>query len=184
MTTQYQRIPIAENISLSVILDPKQKTNSLRIQFLQPLSEETASACALAGNLIVSSSGAYPSNAAMNRALHLLYGADLSCSVSRQGDLQLIALCASAIADRYALDKEPIFDSLLGIVLGCLFQPNTPGGTFDPTEFSSRKPTCWTALTRKSTKNAPMPFINCSRLPLPRNRQQSPAMAAGNMLQR
>ena len=41
MTTSYQRIPLSDAIAFSEILDPKLKTNSLRIQFLQPLSEKT-----------------------------------------------------------------------------------------------------------------------------------------------
>ena len=51
MTTSYQRIPLSDNIAFSEILDSKLKTNHLRIQFLQPLSEQTAAACALAGSL-------------------------------------------------------------------------------------------------------------------------------------
>ena len=78
MTTSYQRIPLSDAIAFSEILDPKLKTNSLRIQFLQPLSEKNAAACGLGGSLIASSSKAYPSNAIMNRKLHMLYGADLS----------------------------------------------------------------------------------------------------------
>lgn len=135
MTTCYQRIPLSETIAFSEILDPKLKTNSLRIQFLQPLSEKNASACALAGSLAVSSSKAYPTNAAMNRKLHLLYGADLSCTVSKQGDIQMITLHSSAIADRYALDGEAVFDELLEIMLGCLLQPNVIDDAFDEIEF-------------------------------------------------
>ena len=135
MTTSYQRIPLSDNIAFSEILDSKLKTNHLRIQFLQPLSEQTAAACALAGSLVVSSSKAYPSNAAMNRKLHLLYGADLSCTIAKQGDVQSITLRSSAIADRYALDGESVFAELLEIVLGCIFQPNVTDGAFDDTEF-------------------------------------------------
>ena len=135
MTTSYQRIPLSDNIAFCEILDSKLKTNHLRIQFLQPLSEQTAAACALAGSLVVSSSKAYPSNAAMNRKLHLLYGADLSCTIAKQGDVQSITLRSSAIADRYALDGESVFAELLEIVLGCIFQPNVTDGAFDDTEF-------------------------------------------------
>lgn len=51
MTTSYQRIPLSDNIAFSEILDSKLKTNHLRIQFLQPLSEQTAAACASPGAL-------------------------------------------------------------------------------------------------------------------------------------
>ena len=71
----------------------------------------------------------------MNRKLHLLYGADLSCTIAKQGDVQSITLRSSAIADRYALDGESVFAELLEIVLGCIFQPNVTDGAFDDTEF-------------------------------------------------
>lgn len=135
MTTSYQRIPLSESIGFTEILDPKFKTNALRIQFIQPLSPETASACALAGDLVTFSSKAHPTNAAMNQKLHLLYGADLSCTISKQGDLQIITLRASAIADRYALDGEKVFDELVDILLGCLLSPNAENDAFDETEF-------------------------------------------------
>ena len=135
MTTSYQRIPLSDAIAFSEILDPKLKTNSLRIQFLQPLSEKNAAACGLGGSLIASSSKAYPSNAIMNRKLHMLYGADLSCSISKMGDVQVITLRTSSIADRYALEHEAVFSELTQILLGCIFEPNVTDGAFDETEF-------------------------------------------------
>lgn len=139
MTTASKRIPISERIGYSEILDPKFKTNALKICFFQPLSKETAAACALASDLVTSSSKAYPTNAVMSQKLHLLYGADLGSSVSKQGDLQLITLRASAIADRYALEQEPVFDTLLEILLGCILEPNAKDGAFQETEFSIKK---------------------------------------------
>ena len=135
MTTSYQRIPLSDAIAFSEILDSKLKTNSLRIQFLQPLSEKNAAACGLGGSLIASSSKAYPSNAIMNRKLHMLYGADLSCSISKMGDVQVITLRTSSIADRYALEHEAVFSELTQILLGCIFEPNVTDGAFDETEF-------------------------------------------------
>lgn len=135
MTASYHRIPLSESIGFTEILDSKFKTNALKIQFIQPLTSETASACALAGDLVTSSSKAYPTNAAMNQKLHLLYGAELSCAVSKQGDLQVITLRASAIADRYALDGEKVFNELVKILLDCLFAPNAENNAFDETEF-------------------------------------------------
>lgn len=135
MKTASARMALSDRIRYSEILDPKFKTNSLRICLFQPLSAETSAACALAGDLITSSSKAYPTNAVMNQKLHLLYGADLSCSVSKQGDLQRITLNASAIADRYALEQEPVFETLLEILLGCILEPNLKDGGYDPAEF-------------------------------------------------
>lgn len=135
MTTAYQRILLSEGIGYSEILDPKFKTNLLKICFFQPLSPEYASASALAGVLLTTSCNAYPTIAALNQKLHMLYGASLGCTVTRQGDLQCITLCATAIADRYALDGENILNEILTILLGCLFEPHLENGVFAETEF-------------------------------------------------
>ena len=139
MTTSYQRIPLSDAIAFSEILDPKLKTNSLRIQFLQPLSEENAAACGLGGSLIASSSKAYPSNAIMNRKLHMLYGADLSCSISKMGDVQVITLRTSSIADRYALHQEPLLQEMTDLLLTCLLQPNCVADGFTEFEFQTKQ---------------------------------------------
>ncbi|MCC8112179.1 MAG: insulinase family protein [Ruminococcus sp.] len=139
MTTAYQRIPLSERIGFSEILDTKLKTNTLKICLFQPLSAETASACALAGDLATSSNAKYPSNQQMNQKLHLLYGADLGSSVSRQGDLQMVTIHASAIDDRYTLENEPIFAELTEILLDCLRVPNVTNDAFDAQEFQIKQ---------------------------------------------
>ncbi len=139
MKTAYKRVPLSERIAFSEILDPKFKTNTLKLCFFQPLASETAAACALAGELITSSNAVYPSNELMNRKLHLLYGADLGSSVSRQADLQLITIHISAIDDRYAIEGEPIFAELTEILLDCLYHPNVTNDAFDAQEFQIKQ---------------------------------------------
>ena len=139
MTTQSKRTPLSDAVALTEILDPKLKTNCIQLQFLQPLSAENASAYALAGNIAVSSNGVFSSNAAMKRKLHLLYGADLSCIITKQGDTQVITFSTSSIADRYALEGEPVFDDLLTIFLDCIRKPNVQNDAFDETEFHIQK---------------------------------------------
>lgn len=139
MTNAYHRIALSDRIGYSEILDPKFKTNTIKLVFYQPLSPETASACALACDLATSSNHKYPSNEAMNRKLHLLYGADLGFSVSQQGDLQMLTIHGSALADRYALDGEPVLDALVEIVLDCLTDPNVTEGAFDAAEFRMKQ---------------------------------------------
>lgn len=139
MTNTNKRILISDRIGYTEILDPKLKTNTIRICFFQPLSQETASACALAGDLITSTNADYPTNAAMNRKMHRLYGADLGASVAKHGDLQLVTLRASAIADAYAWSDEPVFDTLTEILFDCLRKPNVKDGAFDPNEFRMKQ---------------------------------------------
>lgn len=139
MITANPRVQISQGVGFTEILDPKFKTNTLRVHFLQPLSAETASGCVLAGDMITSCSKAYPANKDLTKKLNLLYGANLNCSVSRNGDMQFLMIQASAIADRYALEGEPVFFELMKILSGCLLEPNVTDGAFDETEFRIHK---------------------------------------------
>ncbi len=139
MTRTNKRTMLLDGVYLSEVIDPKLKTTKIKFCFLTPLQEKTASAYALSGELIASSNAQYPSNAAMNRALHLLYGADLSADVTRQGDYQMISLTASSIADAYTMHGEEVFGTLLSITLGCLTAPNLAGEGFNEAEFAMKQ---------------------------------------------
>ncbi len=135
MTEKNSRTMLSDRIAFSEIIDPKLKTNQIRLTFFCPLSEKTASAYALAGDIVASSNQKYPSNAEMNRQLHLLYGSDLGSDVMKVGNEQLISLRAVAIDDAYAMQKEPVFDTLLQILIDCLTHPNAENGAFNQAEF-------------------------------------------------
>ena len=139
MTTDYERILLAEGIGYSEILDPKFKTNTLKIFFSQPLSAATAAGSALATSLLTASNQRYPSIAQLRKKLQMLYGAAIFGSVQREGDIQTNHISATVIDDRYALEQEPLFDEVLELLLDCLFRPNAADGAFSQTEFRIRQ---------------------------------------------
>ena len=55
MPVSYNRISLTDSIGYSEILDPKLKTNTLRIQFFHPLEKESAAKNALAFSLLTTS---------------------------------------------------------------------------------------------------------------------------------
>ena len=55
MATSYQRIALSDSIGLHQIIDPKFKTNTLKVRFLLPLHPAHAAAHALAGSLLTTS---------------------------------------------------------------------------------------------------------------------------------
>mgnify|MGYP001105760540 CR=1 FL=1 len=116
MTTDYERILLAEGIGYSEILDPKFKTNTLKIFFSQPLSAATAAGSALATSLLTASNQRYPSIAQLRKKLQMLYGAAIFGSVQREGDIQTNHISATVIDDRYALEQEPLFDEVLELL--------------------------------------------------------------------
>lgn len=135
MTIRSKRTPLGDAVALTEILDPKFKTNTILVRWFVPLSTVDAPAFALAGMLTAASNGVYRSQTEMRQKLHLLYGAQLNCTISRMGDIQCISLHASCITDKYAISGEAIFAQLLAIFQDCICHPNVTDGAYDATIF-------------------------------------------------
>ena len=73
MPVSYNRISLTDSIGYSEILDPKLKTNTLRIQFFHPLEKESAAKSALAFSLLTTSNAVYPSMEELAKKLDTLY---------------------------------------------------------------------------------------------------------------
>ena len=136
---EYKRTELANNIGFSSIIDEKFKTSSISIRFITPLGAQTAAANALGMGALSSSNSEYTTLAALNEKLSSLYGAGLSSFARKRGDVQILGLGASWIANRYAIDEEDIEGEMLGIVRDCLFRPNAKGGEFDTDSFAITK---------------------------------------------
>ncbi len=130
---------IGNKIDFISIVEPKFKTNTIEIVFMVPLDERTNGAYSLVASLLTSSCKAYPSIAALTRKMNTLYGASLNNSVGKRGDVMQVALVASVIDNRYALEQEDLLSELTGLLLECVFRPNAANGSFDETEFQIQK---------------------------------------------
>ena len=108
MPVSYNRISLTDSIGYSEILDPKLKTNTLRIQFFHPLEKESAAKNALAFSLLTTSNAVYPSMEELAKKLDTLYGISLTSGVTKFGDFQTCGITVRTIADRYALHQEPL----------------------------------------------------------------------------
>ena len=106
-----------------------------------PMSRQTAAENALLPFLLSRASREYPDFTKLGQRLAELYGASLNADVQKLGDLQVLSLSASGIADRYALEGE----AFLGNWQSCCaaFSLTRPWWT----AFSRR-----TALSRKSAR--------------------------------
>ncbi|MGN0620822.1 MAG: EF-P 5-aminopentanol modification-associated protein YfmF [Porcipelethomonas sp.] len=135
----YSRKNIADGIGYSTIIDPKFKTNKIQIMFITELKEETASDNAMAIGIISSSNSKYKNLSVLSDRLNELYGANISDSTTKQGDIQRLSISVSAIDDRYALENENISSEILEILMDCIFSPNASDGKFADEPFNFRK---------------------------------------------
>ncbi|MCD7811424.1 MAG: insulinase family protein [Ruminococcus sp.] len=126
---KYNRIAFDGNIGFSSVTDEKFKTNFLIIRFITEMSGRAAEN-AMGISVLSDSSSRYKTIAALNEKLSSLYGASLSSTVAKRGDLQILGISSSWISNRYALDGEDITGEMLDIVCGCLFEPNAADGKF------------------------------------------------------
>lgn len=136
---KYNRTELTENIGFSSVIDSKFKTNSLSIRFITELDSNSAADNAVGIGVLSASNSSYKTLAALNEKLSALYGASLSSSAKKRGDIQLLGLGASWINNRYAIDGEDISSEMLDIICDCLFSPNVEDSKFDEDSFKITK---------------------------------------------
>ena len=133
---KYNRTEISDGLGLSSIIDKKLKYCLITVNFITKLDISTASDNFLAFNALTDSSLDYNTISAMNRVLSDLYGSEIYTSVFQFGDLQILSVNSSWLADKYALEGEDISGEILRIFSGCLFRPNVTDGKFNDESFT------------------------------------------------
>ncbi len=136
---KYNRSEFAGNIGFSSVIDSKFKTSSLSVRFITKLSSDKAADYAVGAGVLTSSNSEYKTYAELNKKMSSLYGAALSSSAKKRGDLQILSINSSWINSCYAIDGEDIDAEMLDIICGCVFAPNARGGSFDKESFDITK---------------------------------------------
>lgn len=114
---------IDEGISLVSVNATQFKTNEIAIALALPLKKETACANALMINLLARKNAKYPTLLELNKKLAGLYGAELSATVSKLGECQVLQLGITCIDDRFSLDSESISLNCIELLASLLFEP-------------------------------------------------------------
>lgn len=139
MPNKFQRREIGKDIFFSSITDSRFKFNMISVNFLVPLSEETASEYALVSRLFDKGCDRYPAFAELNAKLSSLYAANLNGSVTSFGDSQILTVCIDYIDNKYALANEKIEEEAVEIFLDCLLSPRLENGIFPEKTVSLEK---------------------------------------------
>lgn len=131
----YKRKIIGENIGFSTVIDEKFNTCTVCIRLITELSADTAAANAVAMGCLAYSNSKLKTLREMSEQLSSLYGASVSSSFPKRGDLQILGMSASWICSRFSLDNEDIDGKMLEIIGDCLFRPNIVDGGFESEAF-------------------------------------------------
>ncbi len=107
------------------------KTAAVSLSLLAPLDEKTTVRALLPG-LLARTTKEYPTTLSMNRRLGALYGASITPSVKKQGEMQVLTLTLTTLDDRFALEGEDVCTEAIGLLCDCLLQPDVTQEGFRP----------------------------------------------------
>lgn len=137
--SQLQRMPLAQGAYFNSVQDGRFKTVLIEANLIVPLNADTASANALLTYVMSRSCSAYPTYRSLCRKLSALYGAELSVSLGKAGDRQILSFTLTGLDDRYALDGESIAAQLSELLCQLIFAPNVRDNSFLPSETEQGK---------------------------------------------
>ena len=139
MAKGFLRTPVGQGVSISRITDHRFKTNRVSINFILPLSQETAAANALVPYLLRKGSADYPDFQTLNKRLGELYGAFLDVDVRKLGGLQVLGVSIRTIDNRYALDGEDLLFQCTKLLCDLVTKPLLKDGLFVQENFEVEK---------------------------------------------
>ena len=133
------RIPIADGINLNVIETDKFKTNYISVNFLVPLSRQTAAFNALLPKVLRRGTESWPDMSDISRRLEYLYATNLSTRLYKRGETQVFGFGAYVLDNSYALDGTDILGGVLSLIGELIFKPALEGGCFREDYVASEK---------------------------------------------
>lgn len=121
---------IGEGVNFTYIPDSKFKTTLISVAMFSPIIESEVSVNAVLPNLLVHSCERYPSLVAITKRLEELYGASISPSVQKIGDMQVIGIFAQGIDGKFTSDGGNNILELTELVCDVIFKPNVKNEAF------------------------------------------------------
>ncbi len=134
-----QTISLSAGVTLRCYPDARFKQGRLSIQFVQPMTRETAALNALIPAVLLRGTAHHPDLRAITIHLDDLYGATVGDVVRRVGDYQAVGLVCSFTDDRFALPGDEIFAPTVSFLREILLQPLKENGFFSNKILESEK---------------------------------------------
>lgn len=114
---------LGEGIHFRYIRESRFKTGCISVHFITPLVRENVTANAVLAGLLKRSCEDYPEFTQLQRRLAMLYGAEVSASVTGMGDSQMITVEISMLDDRFIPDGEKVSVGCAELLCGMIFRP-------------------------------------------------------------
>jgi predicted Zn-dependent peptidase len=123
-------VDLQEGVFLSSCKTDMFKSALMTVTFAIPLDAETASGFSLLTNMLSLCTGKYPSMKSFSVIKDELYALGLDAYVQRRGELLLLRLEISTIADSYAFDGEKVLERATELLGDAIFNPHLEDGAF------------------------------------------------------
>lgn len=130
MKTTFTRQPIGEGVYFSSVTDGKFKRNQISVSLVVDLERSSVTNRAIVPFLLRKGCRSCPDFTKLNQKLCQLYGAFLSCDVSKFGAAQVLDVAISGVDDRFTLDKAPMVAQCAQLLADVLLEPNLVDGVF------------------------------------------------------
>ncbi len=130
---------LAQGVDGLFIKNNRFNTTLVSFNFYVPLNKEDVSLNALLPYVLTSCSDKFSTFTELNLALNMLYGADLSVSVSKIGNAQLIKVAVAVINDRFSIGGEPVIEKAASLLMELIFRPRVKNGSFIKTDIEREK---------------------------------------------
>ncbi len=124
------KIELANGVEGYYIENTRFNTTLVTYNFYLPLCAENMATSSLLPFLLTSCSEEFRDYIELNIKLLELYGADLSCSVSKCGDCFHVKIGISVISNRFAFDNDLPVNRAAELISGLLFAPAVKTGRF------------------------------------------------------
>ncbi len=130
---------VCEGVNFRIIKDTKFKTVRVSVNFMLPLQKEKTAENAMLPFLLSRASREYPDFTKLGERLEELYGAQIAADVQKLGDVQMLSVYATGIADQYALGGERISAELSRLLCSIIFDPPFENGMFPEDGFKQEQ---------------------------------------------
>ncbi len=115
------------------------KFNSYTMNFLIPLNEKNATYASLLSQVLKRGCEKYGEMDKIVARLEELYGANITVSADKFGEMLSFSLQCYCMDDAFALDGEQIFEPVMDLMSNVLFHPLRENGVFRSDFFSQEK---------------------------------------------
>ena len=119
----FERKELGKGIYLNTVREEKFKASLISLRFVVPLALQTAAKNALLFPVLLRGCERYPDIGRIRKEEESIYDTNISDSVYKRGDLQILELRMSLLDNQYAIDGMNITERAVSLLEELLFHP-------------------------------------------------------------